>query len=260
MKVCLLASGSSGNCTLIASTDTAILIDAGISTTQTVERLKMINIDPKSIAALLITHEHIDHCREAGSLSHELGCPIYTNERTRNAIDGYLKGNEEIRLFKAGEAFEAFSIKAFFIQPFRIFHDAVDPCGFTVSDGRMKLGLATDLGAVTDPVKQHLTDCDIVILEANHDLSMLLNGGYPWDLKQRIRSEVGHLSNDACGKALAEIAKAGRLKKAFLAHLSANNNTLELALSTVQSYLNSYPNTVELLLSSRDQISPVIEL
>jgi len=257
MKICLLASGSSGNCTLVASTDTATLIDAGISASQTVERLKMINVEPKSIDALLITHEHIDHCREAGSLSRELGCPIYVNERTLSAIRGYLNGREEIRLFKTGEAF---SIKAFFIQPFRIFHDAIDPCGFTITDGHVKLGVATDLGAVTDSVKQHLKECDMVILEANHDLSMLLNGSYPWDLKQRIRSEVGHLSNDACGKALAEIAKAGRLKKVFLAHLSANNNTPELALSTVQSYLNSCQNAVELLLAPRDAMSPVIEL
>lgn len=257
MKICLLASGSSGNCIFVASTDTAILIDAGISVTQIIERLNAIGVNAESIDALLITHEHIDHCREAGNLSCELDCPIYTNERTLSAIRGYLSGDEEIRLFKTNEGF---SIKAFFIQPFRVFHDAVDPCGFTISDGRAKLGVATDLGVVTDPVKQHLKECDVVILEANHDLDMLINGSYPWDLKQRIRSEVGHLSNGACGKALAEIAKAGRLKKAFLAHLSANNNTPELALSTVQSYLNSCQNAVELLLTYRDQISSVIEL
>lgn len=257
MKVCVLASGSSGNCTFVASTDTAILIDAGISVTQIIERLETIGFDSKHIDALLITHEHIDHCREAGNLSRELGCPIYTNERTLSALRGYLNGNEEIRLFKTGEGF---SIKAFFIQPFRVFHDAADPCGFTISDGRATLGVATDLGIVTDSVKQHLKGCDVVILEANHDLDMLINGSYPWDLKQRIRSEVGHLSNDACGKALVEIAQAGRLKKAFLAHLSANNNRPELALSTVQSHLNNGQNAVELLLAYRDQISPVIEL
>jgi len=173
-----------------------------------------------------------------------------------------LSGHEEIHLFKNNESFW---LKGLLIHPFPVFHDAADPCGFIIQEKSLfleltkKVGIAIDLGVVTPEVMKRLKECELVILESNHDLEMLLNGPYDWQLKQRIRSEVGHLSNEAAGKALAELAQYGRLRKAILAHLSQNNNRPELALTTAKKYLNNIGN-LEVLLAYRDRISPVVEL
>ncbi|MGQ9477440.1 MAG: MBL fold metallo-hydrolase [Candidatus Bipolaricaulia bacterium] len=255
MRVCVLGSGSGGNSTLIESGGAMILIDAGLSSLRVRQELRALGLAPQQkIAAIFITHEHADHCCEAGSLARRFGCPIYGTRGTLEALRWCLSGQEELRHFALGEEL---GIGPFRIRSFPIFHDAAEPCGYLVSDGKSSVGLATDLGVMSRAALESLVSCEVVILEANHDLEMLRNGPYPWDLKQRIRSEVGHLSNEACGEALAELATKGRLKKAFLAHLSRTNNRPELALQTVQSYLDG---RAELLLTWQDKRSELLIL
>jgi phosphoribosyl 1,2-cyclic phosphodiesterase len=254
MRVCVLGSGSGGNSTFIESRGTAVLIDAGLSYLRVRQELEALEIEPRQIRAILITHEHGDHCSEAGPLARRLGCPIYGTEGTLAALGWMLNGLEELRPFAIGEELE---IGTFRIASFPIFHDAAEPCAYLIRSGEGAVGLATDLGIVTRAVLESLATCEVVILEANHDLEMLRNGPYSWELKQRIRSEVGHLSNEAAGEALAELAGKGQLKAAFLAHLSQNNNRPELALQTVQNYLNG---RVDLLLTQQDRRSRLLEL
>jgi phosphoribosyl 1,2-cyclic phosphodiesterase len=262
MRVCALASGSSGNCALVESESAKILIDAGLSTRQVRERLDRLGMKSNQIDALLITHEHIDHTREAGLLAISLDCPIYATERTLPGFREYLSGHETIRSFSLGREFY---IKDLQIHPFRVFHDAREPCGFLIREAALfaehakSLGIATDLGTVTDQLTETLKDCDVLVLESNHDLDMLIQGDYPWHLKQRIRSEVGHLSNDAAGQAIATLARRGRLTKVLLAHLSENNNRPHKALATVQGYLNGLTKKIELYVAPRDRLSRVIE-
>lgn len=235
MRVCVLGSGSGGNSTLIESRGTAILIDAGLSGLRVRQEMRALGLVSQKIAAIFLTHEHADHCCEAGSLARRLGCPIYGTQGTLEALRWCLSGREELRPFSPGERLVVGSLE---LTSFPVFHDAAEPCGYLVRSEEGTVGLATDLGVMSRAALEALAACDAVILEANHDLEMLKTGPYPWELKQRIRSEVGHLSNDACGEALAELARSGRLRAAFLAHLSRTNNRPELALQTVQSYLD----------------------
>ncbi len=236
MKICLLASGSSGNCTYVAAGNTQILIDAGISLSRIVRALEEIGADPEGIAAVILSHEHGDHSRELSRVALELGCPLYISERTLPYVRGMLTNHEPVRIFRVGQSFSMGDLS---IRTFRVFHDAVDPCGFLLEGpaerdgGRARLAIATDLGCVTPPIQQLLRECEALVIEANHDLEMLRSGSYPWDLKQRIRSPIGHLSNDAAAELIAELTQHGALKKAILAHLSQHNNRPELALGTV---------------------------
>jgi len=254
MEICVLGSGSGGNSTLVVSGGTAVLIDAGLSYRRVRGELEELGIEPQKIAALLITHEHADHCSEVSYLAARFGCPIYGTRGTLEALGFYLSGREELRPFAFGERLE---IGDLLVKPFPVSHDAAEPCGYLIEDGESRLGLATDLGVATPEVLENLAECDAVILEANHDLEMLRSGPYTWELKQRIRSEIGHLSNEAAGEALAELARRGRLKKALLTHLSQQNNRPELALETVQGYLGGQ---IEVLLTWQDRRSELIEL
>jgi len=254
VRICVLGSGSGGNSTFVGGGGTALLVDAGLSYLRVRRELAAIGVEPGGIGAILITHEHADHCSEVRSLARRLDCPIYGTRRTLEALGWLLDGREELRPFELGEELEIGGLR---IEPFPVFHDAVEPCGYLISDGRSSVGLATDLGVVTGAVLENLARCDLVVLAANHDLEMLRSGPYPWDLKQRIRSEVGHLSNEAAGEALAALARKGRVKKALLTHLSQNNNRPELALQTVQNFLDG---RVEVLLTWQDRRSEVIEL
>ena len=254
VRICVLGSGSGGNSTFVGGERTALLVDAGLSYRRVQQELAVLGVEPQEIKAILITHEHTDHCGEVSSLARQFDCPIYGTRRTLKELGWFLSGGEELRPFEVGEELEIGDLR---IESFPVFHDAIDPCGYLISDGRSSVGLATDLGVVTRAVLENLARCDTVILEANHDLEMLRNGPYPWDLKQRIRSEVGHLSNEAAGEALAELTRKGRLKKTLLTHLSQNNNRPELALQTVQNFLDG---RVEVLLTWQDRRSELIEL
>ena len=235
IKLCTLASGSSGNCTFIINNDTGLLVDAGISYKSIFQSLKSIDICTSKIKALLITHEHSDHIRCAGVVSRKLNIPIYANEKTWDAIYSSLGkvSLENIKIFETGTEFEIENIK---IKSFNIPHDAIEPVGFAFQMESIKIGLATDLGEFTQEAEESLKGSDFVLLESNHDIEMLKAGRYPYFLKRRILSEYGHLSNMAAGHAACELVNSG-ISTIMLGHLSKENNFPELAYETVKGIM-----------------------
>jgi phosphoribosyl 1,2-cyclic phosphodiesterase len=229
----VLASGSRGNATYISNGHTAILIDAGLSGVEIQRRMAAKGLDPKSLNAILVTHEHNDHVKGVGVLSRRFGLPVHMNDKTREASKKNLGKLAEIRPFRCGHGF---SIGDLVVHPFSISHDAVDPAGFTICCNGSKVGVATDLGIVTRVVKTHLQACDILVLEANHDERMLIDGPYPWHLKQRIQGRGGHLSNEDTARLLEELRHEG-LVHVILAHLSEENNTPAIARKDIETVL-----------------------
>lgn len=229
LSICILASGSRGNAIYVSGGSTSILIDAGLSGIEIERRLNSKGLYPEDLDAILVSHEHTDHIQGVGVLSRRFNLPVFISSKTEKAAVSQL-GN--VRVIKNFECGSTFMINDLSIHPFSISHDAEDPSGFTVNQNGTKIGLATDLGIATSMVKEHLKGCSLLILEANHDEDMLLNGPYPWPVKQRIRSRTGHLSNEASKNLLKEV-QHDRLKYVILAHLSETNNTPQKALSEV---------------------------
>lgn len=224
MRVCLLASGSKGNAILVDAGGSKILVDAGLSASEILRRLASIGIEATELDAVLISHEHTDHTRGAGTLARKLKIPLLLSYPTCREIHASLKKVEVVE-FESGYPF---SFKGLLIDPFPITHDACDPVGFLLECDDGKVGIATDLGIATRLVKDKLKECRVLVLESNHDEEMLLNGPYPWHLKQRIKSRHGHLSNTESAELLDEIIHPG-LEGIFLAHLSEVNNDPEIA-------------------------------
>ncbi|MBQ9624557.1 MAG: MBL fold metallo-hydrolase [Clostridia bacterium] len=234
MKVCSLFSGSSGNCTYIADGDISLLVDAGVSGKRVLAALAEIDVDPASINSILITHEHNDHITGAGILSRKLDIPIYATAKTWEAMSDKL-GNVALKNIREIEANKDFYIGNIDITPYSIPHDAADPVAYNFMSRGKKAGVCTDLGYMPKSVLKNISDCDILLLEANHDLNMLQSGSYPYELKRRISGSKGHLSNETSGKELSKIAN--RVRYVMLGHLSKENNTEELALTTISSIL-----------------------
>lgn len=233
MRICLLASGSRGNAIYIEAGDTRLLIDAGLSLREIRLRLQQIDVDPDSLHALLLTHEHIDHSRSVGPWARRSGRPVYVHTDLCPVLapQGVIA---ELREFTTGASF---ALRDLNITPFPLTHDATACVGFTVECAAGKAGIATDLGIATRLVGQTLQGCRALVLEFNHDEELLRDGPYPWHLKQRIRSQHGHLSNPAAGQLLDGLLWDG-LEAVFLAHLSETNNTPEHALAAAQLVLD----------------------
>ncbi len=228
----MLASGSRGNCALVASARTKILVDAGISGRETFKRLKSLGEDPRSLSAILITHEHADHVYGLATLARKLKIPVFMTGATHHAWaramrdqKGKLPQLERFERFESGCSFQVGDIA---VQPFTIPHDAADPVGFTFRGEGVKVGIATDLGYLPVSVRDHLRGCDVLIMESNHDLEMLRGGPYPWSVKQRVMSRVGHLSNEALADFFANDYD-NSATFVVLAHLSEQNNHPEIA-------------------------------
>lgn len=234
MSVCMLASGSKGNAVYIASGETALLLDAGLSGVEIERRLSAIHVNPADLDAILISHEHADHIRGAGILSRRYNLPVYITRQTYRAATPQLGKIKSLHYFKCGSGF---SIDTLDIRPFSLSHDAEDPAGFTFHCNGAKIGVATDLGIATGMVRENLKECGILVLEANHDPGMLITGTYPWPVKQRIKGRGGHLSNNDAKQLLAELTHTG-LAHVVLAHLSGENNTPEKAMATVGQALS----------------------
>lgn len=228
MKVTPLASGSSGNAFLIEANGTSILLDAGLSGKAIRERIAETKSDPDRITAILVSHGHSDHVKGVGVLSRRFKVPVYMNERTWRSTCNALGELHELRTFKTGRIFD---IDGFKIHPFSVPHDCADPVGFRISRGKASVGIATDLGAGTGLVERHLAGVHLAILESNHDPKMLRDGPYPWDLKQRVKGRLGHLSNGDSARLLQRIV-SDELRAVILAHVSETNNLPELALET----------------------------
>jgi len=233
LAVCVLASGSKGNATYISDGVTSILIDAGLSGVELERRLRSRGLNPTGLDAIIVSHEHSDHIQGVGILSRRYKLPVYINRKTESASP-QLGNLHEMRPFVCGAAFHIGDLS---IHPFSISHDAEDPAGFTIGQNGISIGIATDLGVVTSMVKEHLKRCSVLVLEANHDPAMLETGPYPWYLKQRIKSRVGHLSNIDSKKLLLEVQHQN-LQQVVLAHLSETNNTPQKAFAEVVKALN----------------------
>jgi phosphoribosyl 1,2-cyclic phosphodiesterase len=298
VRMTVLASGSKGNSTVVSSSTTSILVDAGLSCRELMKRMKAADEDPSSLDAILITHEHQDHVQGMAVTARKLGIPVYLTEPTyrawvrwmtpqkrityaewlekrrqeaavirQRAADQQATGNGEqgaegrsvrcsadltsepdeeekaaaeevlsepekdptalpcVEYFRSGSGFRIGDIA---VTPFTIPHDAADPVGFVFEADGVRIAIATDLGYMPSNVNMHLRRCDVLMLESNHDVDMLRDGPYPWSVKQRVMSRVGHLSNDAAADFLAK-GYDGEAAYVVLAHLSENNNLPELA-------------------------------
>ncbi|MFY9505341.1 MAG: MBL fold metallo-hydrolase [Caldicoprobacterales bacterium] len=261
LKVCSLFSGSSGNSTYLGTEKTHILVDAGLAGKYIIDGLKDVGIDGSDLNGILITHEHVDHIKGAGVLSRRFNIPIYANEKTWAAMESKIGrvSPSNIRIFDKDMDFYIQDIN---VQAYEIPHDAADPVGFSFYNNNKKISITTDLGYTNKKLIKTVMDSDMVILEANHDQDMLINGPYPAMLKRRILSRKGHLSKEDSGKALLELVK-GRVTHVLLAHLSRENNHPQLALDTVTEILEDggvkVGKDIFLDMTYRDRISNVYQ-
>lgn len=254
LTVCALASGSRGNAIYIADDTTAILIDAGLSGVEIQRRMAHHGLVPGDLNAIVVSHEHNDHIQGVGVLARRFHLPVFMTHQTHGAARAQLGKIDDFRPMACGRSF---AVGTLTLHPFSIPHDAVDPCGFTIARNGIKVGVATDLGISTGMVREHLGGCRGLVLEANHDPDMLLNGPYPWPLKQRIRSRTGHLSNPDTRDLLQALVHDG-LQQVVLAHLSESNNTPELAEKTVAPVLSG--SSVRLSVACQDRCGELLKI
>lgn len=236
LKTATLASGSSGNCTLVSDGRTHILIDAGISARRITTGLKALGIDPTELSAILITHEHSDHISGLATLKKQLDFKLCTTAPTARQLCYRMAGLEErIHTFEPGACFTVGSLE---ISSFPTSHDCACPVGYAVSDGgEAKLALATDLGMVTDAVREGIGGARMVIVESNYDPDSLRSGPYPPFLKERILGRCGHLSNEMGGELALHAVQQGA-RKVVLGHLSSENNSPGMAYNTTEHILS----------------------
>lgn len=229
MEFCSLSSGSSGNCIYIGSDKTKLIVDAGISKKSVDNSLKLIKVNTDQLDGILITHEHLDHYKSCGSLSRSYNIPLYMKEKTYEVLKSRLGNIFKINIIDRDE----FLIGDLEIKIFSTPHDAVDPIGYTISNDKKRISIATDMGYFSNNVFENLKDSNIVLIESNYNKDLVLTGPYPYTLKQRILSDLGHLSNEDCGVAILKLLK-NFPKTIILGHLSETNNFPELAYRTVE--------------------------
>lgn len=252
---CPLASGSKGNCLYLGTGTTKILIDAGIGIRRITASLMDIGVEIASIDAILITHEHTDHIRGLESLAAKHNIPILANSDTVKAIGPFERCTARFKIFSTGEFFEFGDLK---IHPFSIHHDTLDPVAFTFEFDNVKLGVCTDLGFVSTLVKSHLTNCNYLYIESNHDPEMVYASARPPIYKQRVLGRQGHLSNQACAELLKDIAHKD-LKQVYLAHLSSECNHPDKALKIAQTALLESGLAIPVHIAYQDTISHVLQ-
>jgi phosphoribosyl 1,2-cyclic phosphodiesterase len=302
VRMTVLASGSKGNSTIVASSTTRILVDTGLSCRELIRRMRMAGEDPAALDAILITHEHQDHVQGLSVTARKLGIPVYFTEPTHRAWVRWLTPRKRITYAQwleqrrqaanqptpepdleekaaaeeslsepekdpaalpAVEYFQSgtpFRIGDIAVTPFTIPHDAIDPVGFVFEIEGARLAIATDLGYLPSNLHIHLRRCDVLMLESNHDLDMLRDGPYPWSVKQRVMSRVGHLSNEAASEFLAR-GYDGQAAWVVLAHLSESNNLPELARISAERALRDKMNLLanRLVLAEQDRpLEPIV--
>jgi len=227
MRLTVLGSGSSGNALYIESGATGVLVDAGLSAKETARRMTECGIDPARLSAVVITHEHSDHIKGAHVISKATAAPVFASAATRSECR-FPRGGNGIRWGDEISSSEPFQIGSLDFYPFTIPHDGADTFAFTVSSQGVKVGMVTDLGYITQLVSERLRRSDLILIESNHDLDMLKVGPYPWSVKQRIASRLGHLSNDETARWIREDFD-GYAVYLVLAHISRRCNHPELA-------------------------------
>jgi phosphoribosyl 1,2-cyclic phosphodiesterase len=245
-RVSILASGSTGNCTLLESGCTTLLIDAGVGRKEMLRRFEALGrARPENVDGILVTHEHSDHSNALAQLARDWKCPAYLTEPTHREMvkmyeDGPKTRIERVIYIRPGVRFVIGDIE---ITAFTIPHDAADPVGYAFCANGKKVAIVTDLGYMPELVKHHLREADFLILESNHDLEMLKVGPYPWYIKQRVMSRTGHLSNTIVSEFLADSEVFdGRARHLVLAHVSEQNNTPDLARICAEEALGRRPS------------------
>lgn len=235
MQYISVASGSSGNCHFVQKKETKILIDAGLSCKNIVSSLEKHDIDLKDIDAIFITHEHTDHIKGAGIVSRKFDIPIYATSGTWEKMSNKI-GNIKEKNIKIIKNTDNINIGNLEISSTPIKHDAQDPVAYKITDGKRIMSIVTDLGIITKSVFEFIKKSQVVVLEANHDINMLDAGPYTYELKRRVKSNLGHLSNESAGECAIEMVKNSTYK-IMLAHLSRQNNIPILAYQSVLSML-----------------------
>ena len=265
MRLCSIASGSSGNCIYVGSEATHLLVDVGISGKRTETGLKELDICPKDLDGILVTHEHADHIAGIGVMARKYEIPIYATSGTIRAIKECSSvGKIDEDLFVEVKADNKLTIKDIVVNPMRISHDAAEPVAYRLSYGSQKVAICTDLGVYNDYTVECLKGMDALLIEANHDVNMLQVGPYPYHLKQRILGDRGHLSNENSGRLLSRILH-DRLGHIILGHLSKENNLPELAYEAVRMEITFGENPdkaedFDIQVARRSEISPVIQI
>jgi phosphoribosyl 1,2-cyclic phosphodiesterase len=249
LKISVLASGSAGNSTYIETKKYSILLDAGLSEKKLSARLASLGRDMKDLDAVFVTHEHSDHFKGIGPLVRKHNIPLYTTAGTFKKIQSRIGRIPSWSPIRSEEPVE---IGDMLVEPYATPHDAEESVAFVIHHEDMKIGHATDLGEVTPFVREKLRKSTALLVETNHDINMLEVGPYPWALKQRIKSSVGHLSNEACGELLADVNHDG-LQLVMLMHLSETNNLQDLATLTAEQALGEKAARVTRVLAEQDK-------
>ena len=260
LNFCSLYSGSSGNSLFVETENTKILIDAGMSCKKIEEGLQSIEVEPSSINAILVTHEHSDHVKGIGTLSKKINIPVFSTKETFDAMPTQTEklSEKNINFFNPNERFNINDLE---ILPFSIPHDAANPCGFNISkDNNNQISIATDIGHMTKSIVDTIEGSKFILLESNYDTEVLRCCAYPYKLKTRIASDTGHLSNTMAGKTISYLLKNGNLATAMLGHLSKESNFPELAYQTVIDEIISNNSNINLSVASRDCPSKLITL
>ena len=231
MKVVVLGSGSKGNASVVKTSNTTILVDAGLSARQLTRRLAKVGVDPESLDGILLTHEHRDHTRGLEVFLRRCPTPVFTNALTRESLEDRLNRGVDWRIFQQGHGFKVGEID---VEAFALPHDAVDPVGFVCQVNDASIGIATDLGYVTNLIRDRLQGVDALLVESNYDDKMLdQDPKRPWSIKQRISSRHGHLSNAQTAELVEGLLSHG-LRTVMLGHLSGDCNSPELAMSVIR--------------------------
>ncbi len=248
LEICAIASGSNGNCYYIGNEKDAVLIDAGISCKQSLLRMESKGLNPQKVKAVFISHEHSDHMRGARVLAKRLNIPVWLTAKTYYAAYKNMQPTYP-QFFTPGSELQ---IGEFTIHPFLKNHDAAEPCSFRIEYSGKNIGVFTDIGEPCENVTTQLAQCEVLFLETNYDEQMLTDGPYPFFLKQRISSPLGHLSNNQALE-LLKVHGSKKLQYVFLSHLSAENNTPELALAA----FNTLETKFKVRLTSRYEVGEV---
>ena len=265
MRLCSIASGSSGNCIYVGSDAAHLLVDVGISGRKTEKGLKELELTGQDIDGILITHEHADHIQGLGIISRKYEIPIYATAGTIQAMkECAALGNVDRELFHEVKEDQKFVIKDLTINPMRISHDAAHPVAYRIAYGSKRVAVCTDLGVYNDYTVECLKGMDALLLEANHDVNMLQVGPYPYYLKQRILGDRGHLSNENTGRLLCRILH-DKMKAILLGHLSKENNLPELAYESVRMEINMGDNPYkagdfDIRVARRSEVTPAVVL
>lgn len=257
LRVVVLGSGSGGNAVVVESDGRRLLIDAGFSSRELARRLALVGVEPGSLSALVLTHEHVDHCRGAARFARRHRLPVFATAGTLGEIDLHDETAQGATVLRSGEPCE---VAGFQIEPFLLPHDAREPIGAVLEDGAgRRLGLVADCGCHSHLAWARLRELDVLVLETNHDLDMLRNGPYPWPLKQRVAGRHGHLSNREAAEGLPELL-CDRLRWVVLYHLSRTNNLPALAAATLGEALARERCGARLEVSGQFQPTPWLEV